>query len=71
MRCWWPIYTYIITYRFRYHALREKGNIFNWPNDINGEKPSVGKDKTVNENKKKGDKLVLEDVTEEKTEKKK
>lgn len=38
---------------------------------INGEKPSVGKDKTVNENKKKGDKLVLEDVTEEKTEKKK
>lgn len=38
---------------------------------INGEKPSVGKDKTVNENKKKGDQLVLEDVTEEKTEKKK
>lgn len=38
---------------------------------INGEKPSVRKDKTVNENKKKGDKLVLEDVTEEKTEKKK
>lgn len=70
MRCWWPIYTYIITYRFRYHVLREKGNIFNWPNDKWG-KPSVGKDKTVNENKKKGDKLVLEDVTEEKTEKKK
>lgn len=38
---------------------------------INEEKPSVGKDKTINENKKKGDKLVLEDVTEEKTEKKK
>lgn len=36
------------------------------------EKPkNVGKDKTINENKKKGEKLVLEDVTEEKSEKKK
>lgn len=39
---------------------------------IDEEKPkSVGKDKIINENKKKGDKLVLEDVTEEKSEKKK
>lgn len=32
---------------------------------------NVVKDKTINENKKKGEKLVLEDVTEEKLEKKK
>lgn len=36
------------------------------------EKPkNVGKDKTINENKKKGEKLVLEEFTEEKSEKKK
>nr|XP_034321933.1 uncharacterized protein LOC117688215 [Crassostrea gigas] len=39
---------------------------------VDEEKPkNVGKDKTINENQKKGEKLVLEDVTEEKLEKKK
>lgn len=39
---------------------------------IDEDKPkSVGKDNTIKENKQKGDKLVLEDVTGEKPEKKK
>lgn len=52
-----------------YHEKRETVSI---SPAIDEEKlKSVGKDKTTNENKKKGDKLVLEDVTEEKSEKKK
>lgn len=49
----------------------EKKEIFLISLMINGEKLSVGKDKIVNENKKKGDKFVFEDVIEEKMEKKK